>query len=233
MVSGVPKKFHRLVSCPPDIETTNQEDETIETDNDNNTGKSSFAKPQLDVLQQDSFWRTTTNIGQRLPEDLYLGVDINGKEVKLGDYRGQKVMICFYLFTQCGVCAYSIGKLMGSYKTLAWASKLKVVTVFRTEVKHLKAGLTDESSPIPRLLDCAATTAYPFDAVADPNGVAAESFGCNTSNMFKTFLANRKSAPKMMKRVITNSMVRKEAMFAAKVRLNLFVRSYDMVLHFH
>ena len=101
---------------------------------------------------------------------------------------------------------------------MAWASKLKVVTVFRTEVKHLKAGLTDGSSPIPRLLDCGRSP-YPFDAVADPDGMAAESFGCNTSNMFKTFLANKKSAPKMMKRVLTNSMVRKEAMFAAKVRL--------------
>lgn len=111
MVSGVPK-FRRYASSPPDIETTN--DETIDTTN-NNT-KTSFAKPKLDTLQHDSFWRTTTHIGQRLSEDLHLGFDINGKEVKLGDYRGQKVMICFYLFTQCGVCAYSIGKLMGSYK---------------------------------------------------------------------------------------------------------------------
>ena len=113
MVSGVPK-FRRYASSPPDMETTN--DETIDTSN--NTKASSFEKPKLVALQHDSFWRTTTHIGQRLPEDLYLGVDINGKEVKLGDYRGQKVMICFYLFTQCGVCAYSIGKLMGSYKTL-------------------------------------------------------------------------------------------------------------------
>ena len=82
-------------------------------------------------------------------------------------------------------------------------------------MKHLKAGLSDGKSPIPRLLDCGRSP-YPFDAVADPDGMAAESFGCNTSNMFKTFLANRKSAPKMMKRVLTNSMVRKEAMFAAK-----------------
>ena len=112
MVSGVPK-FRRYASSPPDIETTNQ-DETIDTTN-NNT-KTTFAKPKLNALQHNSFWRTTTHIGQRLPEDLHLGFDINGKEVKLGDYRGQKVMICFYLFTQCGVCAYSIGKLMGSYK---------------------------------------------------------------------------------------------------------------------
>ena len=63
-----------------------------------------------------SFWRQTANIGETLPANLYLGVDVDGNEVTLHKYRGQNVMICFYLFTQCGVCAYSIGKLMGNYK---------------------------------------------------------------------------------------------------------------------
>ena len=66
--------------------------------------------------QRDSFWRNSAIIGENLSENTYLGLDINGKEVTLADYRGQKVMICFYLFTQCGVCAYSIGKLAGNYK---------------------------------------------------------------------------------------------------------------------
>ena len=45
---------------------------------------------------------------------------------KLSDYRGSKVMLCFYRFTLCPVCAYNIGTLVGHYKKLAWASKLKV-----------------------------------------------------------------------------------------------------------
>ena len=65
---------------------------------------------------RNSFWRQTTNIGETLPANLYLGLDVDGNEVTLHKYRGQNVMICFYLFTQCGVCAYSIGKLMGNYK---------------------------------------------------------------------------------------------------------------------
>lgn len=104
-----------------------------------------------------------------------------------------------------------------SIQKLAWASKLKVVTIFRTEVQHLQAGLTDCNSPIPKLLNCEqCETAYPFDALADPDGRAAESFDCNTSSIFKTLKMNRKSAPKMCKRLLTSSMVRKEALFAAR-----------------
>lgn len=102
-----------------------------------------------------------------------------------------------------------------SLQTLAWASKLKVVTIFRTEVKHLRAGLMDGNSPIPKLLNCAENEVYPFDALADPDGRAAENFGCNTSSLFKTFKMNGKSAPKMAKRLLTSSIVRKEAYFAA------------------
>ena len=100
-------------------------------------------------------------------------------------------------------------------QTLAWASKLKVVTIFRTEVKHLRAGLMDDNSLIPKLLNCAENEVYPFDALADPNGRAAENFGCNTSSIFKTFKMRFKSAPNLAKRCLTNSIVRKEAYFAA------------------
>ena len=72
------------------------------------------------------------------------------------------------------------------------------------------------SSPIPKLLDCAANEIFPLDALADPDGRAANSFGCNTSNLLKTLLINRKSEPKMCRRVLSDSLLRKEAMFAAK-----------------
>jgi hypothetical protein len=73
------------------------------------------ALPALEDTRQHSFWRNTCHIGRQLP-DLYLGLDADGNEVTLDKFQGHKVMICFYLFTQCGVCAYSIGKLMGNYK---------------------------------------------------------------------------------------------------------------------
>ena len=72
--------------------------------------------PTGTIPSNNRFWRQTTNIGETLPANLYLGLDVDGNEVTLHKYRGQNVMICFYLFTQCGVCAYSIGKLMGNYK---------------------------------------------------------------------------------------------------------------------
>ena len=102
---------------------------------------------------------------------------------------------------------------------MAWASKLKVITIFRTDSNCLKAGLTDPTSPIPKLLNCncGPREMYPFVALADPDGRAAEAFGCNTSSLIRTFKMNCKSAPKMCKRLLTSSIVRKEAFFAAKV----------------
>ena len=51
---------------------------------------------------------------------------VDGQEHKLSDFRGSKVMLCFYRTAYCPCCAYSIAKLMGNLKKLAWASKLKV-----------------------------------------------------------------------------------------------------------
>ena len=51
---------------------------------------------------------------------------LNGKEHKLSDFRGSKVLLCFYRYTYCSTCAYSVGKLIGNHKKLAWAANLKV-----------------------------------------------------------------------------------------------------------
>ena len=118
---------------------------------------------------------------------------------------------------------------------MAWASKLKVITIFRTDSNCLKAGLTDPTSPIPKLLNCncGPREMYPFVALADPDGRAAEAFGCNTSSLIRTFKMNCKSAPKMCKRLLTSSIVRKEAFFAAKVcssqiaTIDTFIFSYS------
>ena len=63
-------------------------------------------------------------IGSTVPDFMLTGVD--GHKHKLSDFRGMKVMVCFYRYSYCPACAYTISKLIGEYKKLAWASKLMV-----------------------------------------------------------------------------------------------------------
>jgi peroxiredoxin Q/BCP len=122
--------------------------------------------------------QTTTPlmIGDTVP-DFKLSSN-EGKEHRLSDYRGTKILLCFYDYAHCPQCAYSVGKLMGHQKKLAWASKLKVITVFLTNKEILNDGLTHHNAPIPQLCE---DNLYPFLALADPDGVAATSFRLGNS----------------------------------------------------
>ena len=110
-------------------------------------------------------------IGDTVP-DFTLNSD-EGKEYRLSDFRGTNMLLCFYDYSHCPMCAYSVSNLMGHQKKLAWASKLKVITVFLTSEDILHDGLTNKNAPIPRLCDGAL---YPFLALADPDGQAASVF---------------------------------------------------------
>jgi len=126
-------------------------------------------------------------IGSTVPDFLLTCVD--GRQHRLSDFRGKKVMVCFYRYSNCPACAYTISKLVGRYKTLAWASKLMVITVFRTDIEQLRKGLADTNAPIRRLsgIDI---NAYPFTALADPDGAAASTFKVDKKEALKinTFL---------------------------------------------
>jgi len=114
---------------------------------------------------------------------------IDGRQHRLSDFRGKKVMVCFYRYSNCPACAYTISKLIGRYKTLAWASKLMVITVFRTDIELLRKGLADTNAPIRRLSGID-VNAYPFLALADPDGTAASTFKVDKKEVLKmnTFL---------------------------------------------
>jgi peroxiredoxin len=112
--------------------------------------------------------------------DFTLSCD-QGKIYRLSDFRGTKVLLCFYDYAHCPQCAYSVGNLMGHQKKLAWASKLKVITVFLTNKEVLHDGLTNKNAPIPRLCD---DSIYPFLALADPDGKAASAFRLGTKSIF-------------------------------------------------
>lgn len=151
-------------------------------------------------------------VGSRVPD---FSLDcVNGEKVQLSDLLGSKVMVCFYNFAHCPGCAYSIKKLIGEHKKLAWASKLKVVTIFRTDIDMLKLGLTDENAPIPRVLG---GNCYPFMALADPEGKAASLFKVKTSSLIKKAIANYKHMPYLL----FNKIAMKEALFNSKDAITL------------
>ncbi len=119
-----------------------------------------------------------------------------GETHHLSDYRGTKILLCFYDYAHCPKCAYSVGNLIGHQKKLAWAQRLKVITVFLTDKDLLHDGLTNKNAPIPRLCN---DSLYPFLALADPNGKAASSFRLGNKSIIPTprqiafKLARRKS----------------------------------------
>jgi peroxiredoxin len=132
-------------------------------------------------------------IGSVIPEFTLICVD--GQEHKLSDFRGSKVMLCFYSFATCPLCAYSISNLIGNYKKLAWASKLKVITIFRTDVDYLKKGLTEGKAPIPRLTE---RSLYPFLALADPDGSAGSTFKVEDRGLIGTAIDSGKILGKLV-----------------------------------
>lgn len=151
-------------------------------------------------------------LGTEAPDFVLTSVD--GHDVRLSDFRGSKVMICFYRYSYCKVCAYNIAKLIGEYKKLAWGAKLKVITIFRTDVDYLKRGLTEESAPIQRLSH---GSAYPFVALADPHGEVASSFKVERTFMLKQVMDNYRVVPGVM----ANGVVRNEHFFNARGAGNL------------
>ena len=140
-------------------------------------------------------------IGHKMPDFQLL--DADGYEHKLSDYLGHKVMLCFYRYVYCPISAMSVGKLMGNYKKLAWASKLKVVTVFRTKQEWLKKGLTSEDAPIARL--CNGIT-YPFLPLADPDGKAGAAFNVNNKSKLNHLLSLASIRGEVMKYHGTSSL---------------------------
>ena len=40
----------------------------------------------------------------------------DGSTMQLSDFRGKKVMVCFYRHPFCPICAYTVNNLIGHYK---------------------------------------------------------------------------------------------------------------------
>jgi len=143
-------------------------------------------------------------VGSTVPDFILPGVD--GLTHKLSDFRGTKVMLCFYRYSFCPACAYTIGKLMGQFKKLAWASKLMVITVFRTDVAYLNKGLAGSDAPIRRNTGVFMNS-YPFLALADPDGEAASTFKVDRKGSMKVIsFLNAVITPSIFREIYLNGV---------------------------
>ena len=133
------------------------------------------------MVQGSDITAHSKKIGDMVPDFTLMCCE--GKTHQLSDYRGKKILLCFYDYAHCPQCAYSVGNLIGHQKKLAWASKLKVITVFLVNKDILHDGLSNKNAPIPRLCD---DSLYPFLALADPDGEAAASFRLGNNSMIPT-----------------------------------------------
>ena len=145
-------------------------------------GLCSAATPPSRNLDNEAATTHHLKIGDTAPD--FTLQSNEGTTHHLSDYRGTKILLAFYDYAHCPKCAYSVGNLMGHQKKLAWASKLKVITVFLTNSTILQDGLTNKNAPIPRLCDTGSI--YPFLALADPNGEAALAYRLGNKSILPT-----------------------------------------------
>ena len=52
---------------------------------------------------------------------------VDGTTMQLSDFRGKKVMVCFYRHPFCPICAYTVNNLIGHYKKVCMPMSKYVV----------------------------------------------------------------------------------------------------------
>mmetsp|Transcript_19434 Transcript_19434/g.55911 ORF Transcript_19434/g.55911 Transcript_19434/m.55911 type:complete len:344 (+) Transcript_19434:130-1161(+) len=127
---------------------------------------------------------------------------VDGSTMQLSDFRGKKVMVCFYRHPFCPICAYTVNNLIGHYKKLAWACNLEVLTIFIASLDEVQIGIKNHLLPIEmRKKEMLRSTVsegtmekgspdnrnsnqYPFHALADPDGAVSSFFRVGRRNLF-------------------------------------------------
>eukprot|EP00568_Trieres_chinensis_P007129 CAMPEP_0183311730 /NCGR_PEP_ID=MMETSP0160_2-20130417/38579_1 /TAXON_ID=2839 ORGANISM="Odontella Sinensis, Strain Grunow 1884" /NCGR_SAMPLE_ID=MMETSP0160_2 /ASSEMBLY_ACC=CAM_ASM_000250 /LENGTH=128 /DNA_ID=CAMNT_0025476403 /DNA_START=78 /DNA_END=461 /DNA_ORIENTATION=- len=97
--------------------------------------------------------------------------DVDGKRCTLSQFRGKKIMLSFYRYASCPLCRYAIDQLKGRYKKLAWAAKLKVITVFPSPSPNIRK----------YVLKGTTSSNFPFVALSDPEEEAYKKYQVGAS----------------------------------------------------
>ena len=100
------------------------------------------------------------NVGDKAPE--ILGTDQDGKEIKLSDYKGQKVVLYFYPRDSTSGCTAQACNLRDNYKELRDKGYVIIGASIQDEKSHKKFIEKNE---------------LPFPIIADTDLKLVETFG--------------------------------------------------------
>lgn len=94
--------------------------------------------------------------------------DIHGNDVRLSDFKGQKIILSFYGNESCPFCNRRIHEIIGNSVKLK-RSGVKLVFVFRSKAEKLKASVLHEGiSPWPLIGDAQQKLYKLYGAIAQP-----------------------------------------------------------------
>lgn len=100
------------------------------------------------------------NIGDKAPE--VLGVNENGQEIKLSEYKGRKIVLYFYPKDNTSGCTAQACSLRDAYSDLRKAGYEVIGVSIDSAASHIKFKTKNE---------------LPFDLIADTDKKLVETFG--------------------------------------------------------
>lgn len=100
------------------------------------------------------------NIGDKAPE--ILGINENGQEIKLSDYKGRKIVLYFYPKDNTSGCTAQACSLRDAYSDLRKAGYEVIGVSIDSAASHIKFKTKNE---------------LPFDLIADTDKKLVETFG--------------------------------------------------------
>lgn len=105
----------------------------------------------------------------------FIGKDINGNNLDLNDYKGQKVLLTFFRVATCPFCNMSVRNLINGYEALE-KKGIRVIALF--------------SSTQEEIVKYAGKQNPPFSILADPEFKIYEQYGIKVSygGMMKTMV---------------------------------------------
>ena len=95
--------------------------------------------------------------------------DVTGKIIKLADYKGKKVLLCFFRYAGCPWCNLAIHRLSVEYPNFKKLG-LEIITFVQSKPENIQKYIYGNNVPLP-----------PFPIIADPDRKIYDLYGVTDS----------------------------------------------------
>ena len=106
----------------------------------------------------------TLSINNLAPD--FTHVDMEGRKLRLSDYKGKKVLLSFFRFATCPFCTVRFARLSQEARQYSDMG-IQIIAVFESSPEYIQEYLGNRS--------------LPFPVIADPDGVLYASYGVKKS----------------------------------------------------